>query len=113
MDAIMSIAKKYNLKVIEDCAQAHGGLFRGKKVGTIGGARCFSFCQSKHFTTGGEGGMVVTDDEELAWECCSFRDHGYNVKERMNLLAMEEKLPYVHNRVGFNYRLTEIQFLIQ
>lgn len=62
MDAIMSIAKKYNLKVIEDCAQAHGGLFRGKKVGTIGDVGCFSFCQSKHFTTGGEGGMVVTDD---------------------------------------------------
>lgn len=84
-----------------------------KKLELSGMLGALVFAQSKHFTTGGEGGMVVTDDEELAWECRSFRDHGYNVKERMNLLAMEEKLPYVHNRVGFNYRLTEIQFLIQ
>ena len=56
--------------------------------------------------------MVVTDNEDLAWECRSFRDHGYDVKERLNLLAMEEKLTYVHNRVGFNYRMTEIQSII-
>ena len=56
--------------------------------------------------------MVVTDDEDLGWECRSFRDHGYDVKTRMNLLALEEKLPYIHNRVGFNYRMTEIQSVI-
>lgn len=56
--------------------------------------------------------MVVTNNEELAWECRSFRDHGYDVQERLNLLAMEEKLNYVHNRVGFNYRMTEIQSII-
>ena len=56
--------------------------------------------------------MVVTNDEDLAWECRSFRDHGYDVKERMNMLALEEKLPYIHNRVGFNYRMTEIQSII-
>lgn len=112
MEPILSVAQKYSLKVIEDCAQAFGGVFKGKKVGTIGDVGCFSFCQSKHFTTGGEGGMVVTDDNDLAWECRSFRDHGYDVKERLNLLAMEEKLPYIHNRVGFNYRMTEIQSII-
>ncbi|MBC8452425.1 MAG: DegT/DnrJ/EryC1/StrS family aminotransferase [Spirochaetes bacterium] len=112
MEPILSVAEKYSLKVIEDCAQAFGGVFKGKKVGTIGDIGCFSFCQSKHFTTGGEGGMVVTDDNDLAWECRSFRDHGYDVQERLNLLAMEEKLPYIHNRVGFNYRMTEIQSII-
>ncbi len=109
MDPILAVAKKHNLKVIEDCAQCFGGIYKGKKVGTIGDAGCFSFCQSKHFTTGGEGGMVVTDDEDLAWECRSFRDHGYDVKERLNLLEMEGKLMYIHKRVGFNFRMTEMQ----
>lgn len=112
MGPILQIAKKHNLKIIEDCAQCFGGEFNGIKAGVIGDAGCFSFCQSKHFTTGGEGGMVVTNDEDLAWECRSFRDHGYDVRERMNMLALEEKLPYIHNRVGFNFRLTEIQSII-
>jgi dTDP-4-amino-4,6-dideoxygalactose transaminase len=112
MGPILEIAREHNLKVIEDCAQCFGGEYKGKKAGTIGDIGCFSFCQSKHFTTGGEGGMVVTNDEDLGWECRSFRDHGYDVKTRMNLLALEEKLPYIHNRVGFNYRMTEIQSVI-
>jgi len=112
MEPILEIAKKRNLKVIEDCAQCFGGEYNGIKTGVIGDIGCFSFCQSKHFTTGGEGGMVVTNDEDVAWECRSFRDHGYDVKERLNMLALEEKLPYIHNRVGFNYRMTEIQSII-
>jgi len=112
MDPILDFAKANKLYVVEDCAQCFGGTYKGKKVGTLGDAGCFSFCQSKHFTTGGEGGMVVTNNEDLAWECRSFRDHGYDVKERLNLLALEEKLTYVHNRVGFNYRMTEIQSII-
>ncbi|NLG14586.1 MAG: DegT/DnrJ/EryC1/StrS family aminotransferase [Lentisphaerae bacterium] len=109
MDPIMAIAKKYNLKVIEDCAQCFGGLYKGRMCGTIGHAGCFSFCQSKHFTTGGEGGMVVTDDDDLAWEIRSVRDHGYDVKERLNLLELEGKLMYIHKRLGYNFRMTEIQ----
>ncbi len=112
MGPILEIARKHNLKVIEDCAQCFGGEYKGVKAGLLGDVGCFSFCQSKHFTTGGEGGMVVTNNEDLGWECRSFRDHGYDVRLRMNLLAMEEKLPYVHNRVGFNYRMTEIQSMI-
>jgi dTDP-4-amino-4,6-dideoxygalactose transaminase len=112
MGPILEIAGEHKLKIIEDCAQSFGGTYKGNKTGTIGDVGCFSFCQSKHFTTGGEGGMVVTNDEDLAWECRSFRDHGYDVKERLNLLAMEEKLPYIHRRVGFNYRMTEIQSII-
>ncbi len=109
MDPIMAIAKKYDLKVVEDCAQCFGGVYKGKKAGTIGDVGCFSFCQSKHFTTGGEGGMVVTSDEDLAWECRSFRDHGYDVRERLNLLELEGKLMYIHKRIGFNFRMTEMQ----
>jgi dTDP-4-amino-4,6-dideoxygalactose transaminase len=71
-----------------------------------------SFCQNKTFTTGGEGGMVTTDNEEWAWQARSFRDHGYDVKERLNLLALEQKLPYIHNVVGWNYRMTEMQSAI-
>ncbi len=112
MGKILEIAKKHNLKVIEDCAQSIGGEYNGKKVGTVGDVGCFSFCQSKQFTTGGEGGMVTTNDEDTGWECRSFRDHGYDVKTRMNMLALEEKLPYIHNRVGFNYRMTEMQAII-
>ena len=56
--------------------------------------------------------MVTTDDEDLAWEARSFRDHGYDVKERLNLLDLEQKLPYIHNRVGWNYRMTEMQSAI-
>jgi dTDP-4-amino-4,6-dideoxygalactose transaminase len=112
MDPIMEIAKRHKLVVVEDCAQAHGGIYRGRKVGTIGHANAFSFCQSKHFTTGGEGGAITTNDENVAWICRSFRDHGYDVQERLRLLEMEAKLPYIHNMVGFNYRMTEIQSII-
>ena len=112
MGPVLEIAKKHNLKVVEDCAQCIGGEYKGIKAGLIGDVGCFSFCQSKHFTTGGEGGMVVTNDEETGWECRSFRDHGYDVKTRMNMLALEEKLPYIHRRVGFNYRMTEMQSVI-
>jgi dTDP-4-amino-4,6-dideoxygalactose transaminase len=109
MDEIMAIAKKHKLIVIEDCAEAHGSEYKGKKVGTIGHAGAFSFCQSKHWTTGGEGGMTVTNDENAAWIMRSFRDHGYDVAKRMSLLDLEAHLPYIHRRLGWNYRMTEMQ----
>ena len=112
MDPLMELAKKHELSVIEDNAEAFGGSYKGKKTGTIGQMAACSFCQNKTFTTGGEGGMVTTDDEELAWQARSFRDHGYDVKERLNLLALEQKLPYIHNRVGWNYRMTGMQSAI-
>jgi dTDP-4-amino-4,6-dideoxygalactose transaminase len=112
MDPIMALAEKHGLFVIEDNAEAFGGEYKGRKTGTIGHMAAASFCQNKTFTTGGEGGMVTTDDEDLAWKARSFRDHGYDVKERLNLLEMEQKLPYIHNMVGFNYRMTEMQSAI-
>jgi dTDP-4-amino-4,6-dideoxygalactose transaminase len=112
MDRIRAFARKHNLKVIEDNAEAIGGAFKGKKTGTLGDIAACSFCQSKAFTTGGEGGMVTTDNEEMAWIARSFRDHGYDVADRLNLLELEQKLSYIHNRVGWNYRMTEMQSAI-
>ncbi len=112
MDSIDAFAKKHGLFVVEDNAEAFGGSYKGKKTGTLGDVAACSFCQNKTFTTGGEGGMMTTDNEDLAWEARSFRDHGYDVKERLNLLEMEQKLPYIHNRLGWNYRMTEMQSAI-
>ncbi len=112
MDSILDFAKKYNLFVVEDNAEAFGGVYKGKKTGTLGDIAACSFCQNKTFTTGGEGGMVTTDDEDLAWQARSFRDHGYDVKQRLSLLELEQRLPYIHNMVGWNYRMTEMQSAI-
>ncbi len=112
MDPLLDFARRHNLFVIEDNAEAFGGVYKGRKTGTLGHMAAVSFCQNKTFTTGGEGGMVTTDDEDLAWEARSFRDHGYDVRQRLNLLALEQKLPYIHNRVGWNYRMTEMQSAI-
>jgi len=112
MDEINSFAKRHGLLVIEDNAEAFGGYYKGKRTGTLGDISGCSFCQSKTFTTGGEGGMVTTDNEDFAWAARSFRDHGYDVKQRLSLLALEQKLPYIHNMVGWNYRMTEMQSAI-
>ena len=112
MDPLMALAAEHNLFVIEDNAEAFGGSYKGRRTGTIGHMAACSFCQNKTFTTGGEGGMVTTDDEELAWQARSFRDHGYDVQDRLNLLVLEQKLSYIHNRVGWNYRMTEMQSAI-
>ena len=112
MDKINAFARKHNLFVIEDNAEAYGGSYKGKKTGTLGDIAACSFCQNKTFTTGGEGGMITTDNEEFAWAARSFRDHGYDVKKRLSLLELEQKLPYIHNLVGWNYRMTEMQSAI-
>jgi dTDP-4-amino-4,6-dideoxygalactose transaminase len=112
LDRLRAFARQHKLFLIEDNAEAFGGVYKGKKTGTLGDIAGCSFCQNKTFTTGGEGGMVTTDDEELAWAARSFRDHGYDVKERLNMLELEQKLPYIHNMVGWNYRMTEMQSAI-
>ena len=109
MGKINAFARKHKLLVIEDNAEAFGGSYMGRKTGTLGDIAGCSFCQNKTFTTGGEGGMVTTDNEEFAWIARSFRDHGYDVKMRLSLLELEQKLPYIHNMVGWNYRMTEMQ----
>jgi len=112
MDKVLDFAREHELFVIEDNAEAVGGEYKGRKTGTLGHASACSFCQNKTFTTGGEGGMMTTDDEAVAWAARSFRDHGYDVSERINMLEMEQKLPYIHNVVGWNYRMTEMQSAI-
>lgn len=112
MDKVMAFAKKHDLYVIEDNAEAFGGYYKGKKTGTIGHVGACSFCQNKTFTTGGEGGMVTTDDEDIAWNARGFRDHGYDVAERLDRRKVGAKLPYIHTRIGWNYRMTEMQSAI-
>jgi dTDP-4-amino-4,6-dideoxygalactose transaminase len=112
MEKMWAFAERHKLFVVEDNAEAFGGAYKGRKTGTLGDIAGCSFCQNKTFTTGGEGGMVTTDNEDLAWLARSFRDHGYDVKERLNLLEIEQKLPYIHNMVGWNYRMTEMQSAI-
>jgi perosamine synthetase len=100
MATIMEIAKQYNLKVIEDCAEAHGAMFDGKKVGSFGDIGCFSFYGNKVITTG-EGGMCTTNNEELNSKIRVLRDHGMSKTKR-----------YWHDVVGYNYRLTNLQAAI-
>ena len=103
MDRIVSLARRRGLKVIEDCAQCVGGEHQGRKAGTLGDAGCFSFSQGQHVCTGGEGGMIVSDDDGLAAACRSLRDYGRE---------QEGSGPAAHVRIGFNYRLTEMQSII-
>ena len=100
MVAIMKIAKKYNLKVIEDCAEAHGAMCDGKKVGSFGDIGCFSFFGNKVITTG-EGGMCTTNSLELDEKMRVLRDHGMSKTKR-----------YWHDVVGYNYRMTNLQAAI-
>lgn len=112
MGPVLELARKHKLFVIEDNAEAFGGAYQGRKTGTLADIAACSFCQNKTFTTGGEGGMITTDNEDLAWRCRSFRDHGYNVRDRLRLLEMEQKLSYIHDMLGWNYRMTEMQSAI-
>lgn len=112
MGPLLALAEKHGLVVIEDNAEAYGGAYKGRKTGSIGNAGCVSFCQNKTFTTGGEGGMVTTNDDDFAEIGRSFKDHGYWEEEHKDLLQMEALYPYIHHRVGFNYRMTEMQSVI-
>lgn len=102
MDEIMKIAKKHNLKVLEDSAQACGSAYKGKKAGTLGDIGIYSFDYVKTITTG-EGGMVVTNDESLHLEASYFHDHGH--QHRPDVPRGEDS----QKRPGFNYRMGEIQ----
>ena len=111
MDAIMAIATAHDLNVIEDCAQAHGAEYKGRKVGSIGHIGTFSFCQDKIMTTGGEGGMLTTNDESLWKLAWSYKDHG---KDYDGVFAENEsdQFRWVHHTFGTNWRMTEMQAAI-
>lgn len=111
MDAIMALAKEHDLKVIEDCAQAHGAKYKGRSVGSIGHIGCWSFCQDKIITTGGEGGMVTTNDKVLWTKMWSFKDHG----KSFDAVYHKQHPPgfrWLHESFGTNWRLTEMQSAI-
>jgi dTDP-4-amino-4,6-dideoxygalactose transaminase len=111
MDGLMALAEHNNCYVIEDCAQAHGALYKGKPVGSIGHIGCWSFCQDKIMTTGGEGGMVTTNDRELWSKMWSYKDHG----KSWEAIYEREHAPgfrWLHDSFGTNWRMLEMQAAI-
>ena len=111
MDAIMEIANEFNLYVIEDCAQAHGAKYKGISVGSIGHIGCWSFCQDKIMTTGGEGGMVTTNDEVLWRKMWEYKDHGKSY-EAIYEREHPNGFRWLHESFGTNWRMTEMQAAI-
>ncbi len=108
MTKIMSLARQHNLFVIEDCAQAHGAIYKGRSVGTIGDIGAWSFCQDKIITTGGEGGMITTNNKHLWKKMWSYKDHGKDFDE-VNLPNNSSIYKWVHKSFGTNFRMTEMQ----
>lgn len=108
MGAIMDLAIAKDLYVIEDCAQAHGARYNGYSVGALGHLAAWSFCQDKIMTTGGEGGMLTTDDEEFWKSSWAFKDHGKNY-DTVNNLQRGSHFNWVHDSFGTNWRMTELQ----
>lgn len=108
MDPIMDLARKHGIKVIEDCAQAHGARYKGRPIGSIGDVGAWSFCQDKIMTTGGEGGMVTCQDRDLWARMWAFKDHGKSweaVYERQHPPGFR----WIHESFGTNWRMLEIQ----
>ena len=111
MDPIMQLAEEKGIFVIEDCAQAHGAMYKGKSAGSIGHIGAWSFCQDKIMTTGGEGGMVTTNDENLWKKMWSYKDHGKN----FNSVYNKQHPPgfrWLHDSFGTNWRMMEMQAVI-
>lgn len=111
MDDILALAEQRRLIVIEDCAQAHGATYKGKEIGSFGYAAAFSFCQDKIITTGGEGGLLATDDEEMWSRAWAFKDHG----KSFDAVYKPNHPPgfrWLHESIGTNWRMTEAQAAI-
>ncbi len=111
MDPIMALAKEKGLYVIEDCAQAHGAMYKGKPAGSVGHIGAWSFCQDKIMTTGGEGGMVTTNDERLWKKMWSYKDHGKDFDSVYNK-QHPPGFRWLHDSFGTNWRMLEVQAVI-
>ncbi len=111
MDPIMTLAKTHHLKVIEDCAQGHGAKYKGRSVGSIGHVSAWSFCQDKIMTTGGEGGMVTTNDEDLWRFMWEYKDHGKSYDAVYNR-SHPKGFRWLHESFGTNWRMLEMQAVI-
>jgi len=111
MDPILALARQRRVRVVEDCAQAHGATYKGRPVGSLGDVAAFSFCQDKIMTTGGEGGMLTTNDQAIWERAWSFKDHGKSYDAVYN----HQHSPgyrWLHESFGTNWRLTEMQSAI-
>ncbi len=111
MQEIMALAQEHGLKVVEDCAQAHGAFYRGKPLGAFGDIAAFSFCQDKIMSTGGEGGLVACRDEALWSRMWSFKDHGKSF-EAVYQRQHPPGFRWLHESFGTNWRITEMQSAI-
>jgi dTDP-4-amino-4,6-dideoxygalactose transaminase len=111
MEAIMALASERNLIVIEDCAQAHGAKYKDRPVGSFGHVAAYSFCQDKIMTTGGEGGMLLTNDDKIWASAWAFKDHGKNY-ESVYHKEHPPGLRWLHDSFGTNWRMTEMQAAI-
>ncbi|WP_169293968.1 DegT/DnrJ/EryC1/StrS aminotransferase family protein [Advenella sp. EE-W14] len=111
MDPIMALAREHGLYVVEDCAQAHGAIYKGQPVGSIGDIGAWSFCQDKIMTTGGEGGMVTTNNRDYWLKMWAYKDHGKSweaVYEREHAPGFR----WLHESFGTNWRMTEVQAVL-
>ncbi len=108
MDPILDLAKAHGLWVVEDCAQAHGSYYKGRPAGSMGTINGFSFCQDKIMTTGGEGGLVTTNDPDLWNRAWSFKDHGKSYEAVYNR-SHPPGFRWLHEDFGTNWRMLEIQ----
>lgn len=111
MDPILDLARQHGLKVVEDCAQCHGATYKGRPVGSLGDVAAFSFCQDKILTTGGEGGLLATDDPEIWSRAWAYKDHGKSYDAVYNR-QHASGFRWLHESFGTNWRLTEMQSAI-
>ncbi|MBN1193320.1 MAG: DegT/DnrJ/EryC1/StrS aminotransferase family protein [Coriobacteriia bacterium] len=112
MPAIMALAAERGLTVIEDCAQAHGARFADREVGSFGHGAAYSFCQDKIITTGGEGGMLLLDDEEAYERAWAYKDHGKSLTKATAPATGANTFRWIHDSFGTNWRMTEMQAAI-
>jgi len=111
LDPILTFVKKNKLYLIEDCSQAHGAIYKNKKVGSYGDISTWSFCQDKIISTGGEGGMISTNNKKLWLKLWSLKDHGKNYKS-VFYKKYKTGFRWLHDNSGSNYRMTEMQAAI-
>ena len=111
LDPIIKFTKKNKIYLIEDCSQAHGAIYKNKKVGSFGDISTWSFCQDKIISTGGEGGLISTNNKKIWLKCWSGKDHGKNY---YSCILKEKKTGFrwLHDNLGTNYRMTEMQALL-
>jgi len=111
LDPIINFVKKNKIFLIEDCSQAHGAIYKGRKVGSFGDISTWSFCQDKIISTGGEGGLISTNKQKLWKKCWSLKDHGKNYYK---VLSKKHKIGFkwLHDNLGSNYRMTEMQAIL-